>query len=67
MVMTKEQFKARWEKDDNGGGITFNEVAECAKSWGITKLPMTMNISVVLYRVLKEANTNDAEDFQPED
>lgn len=31
MIMTKEQFKKRWESDDRGGGITFNDVADCAK------------------------------------
>jgi len=32
--MTKEEFKARWEKDDEGDGLTFDDVAECAREWG---------------------------------
>jgi hypothetical protein len=24
--MTKEEFKARWDGDDNGGGINFDDI-----------------------------------------
>lgn len=30
--MTKEEFKVRWESNENGGGITFNDIANCAIS-----------------------------------
>lgn len=31
--MTKDEFRFRWNKDDCD--ITFDEVAECAKEWGL--------------------------------
>lgn len=32
--MTKEEFKTRWESNDEGGDITCNDIAECAKAKG---------------------------------
>lgn len=64
--MTKEEFKQRWESDDNGGGITFNDIANCAKAWGLFLAPRTSEMGRVRYQVLKAANTNDCEDFNPE-
>lgn len=61
--MNKTEFKTRWESDDEGGGITFDDVANCAKSWGITSKPRMMPIAEIRYRVLKAANTKDAEEF----
>jgi hypothetical protein len=63
--MTKEQFKTRWESNDSGGGITFNEIAECAKAWGLYSTPRTSQINKVLYAVLKAANTKDVEEYKP--
>lgn len=65
--MDKHEFKVRWESDENGGGITFDDIAECAKAWGIAAKPRTMQIDFVRYIVLKAAGTKDAEDFKPED
>lgn len=65
-MMTKEEFKARWESNDNGGGITFNDIADCAVNWGISQSPKAMRVDDVRYRVLKSAGTDDAEDFNPE-
>lgn len=31
--MTKDEFKARWESNEDGGGINFDDIAECAKAW----------------------------------
>lgn len=64
--MTKQEFKQRWESDDDGGGITFNDIAECAKAWGIAQTPRTMQIELIRYKVLKAAGTNDAEEFATE-
>lgn len=61
--MNKQQFKARWESNDDGGGITFEDIAKCAIKWGIAKTPRTMQIDRVRYMVLKAAGTSDAEDF----
>ena len=64
--MKKNEFKTRWESDPNGGGITFDDIAECAIKWGITTRPRIMQIDYVRYMVLKAAGTNDAENFNPE-
>lgn len=66
MHMTKSEFKQRWESNDNGDGITFDEIAQCAQAWGITNTPRIMLITRVRYIVLKAAGTNDAEEFNPE-
>jgi hypothetical protein len=63
--MTKDEFKTRWESDDEGGGITFDDIADCAQDWGIFRRPRTTRIDLVRYRVLVAAGTNDAEEFKP--
>jgi len=63
--MNKEEFKKKWESNDNGGGITYDDVAEYAIQWGISDRPRTCNMSIVRYRVLKEANVSDFEDYNP--
>ena len=64
--MTKDQFKERWESDGDGGGITFDDLADCAKEWGISSIPRIMRMDSIRYRVLRAAGTNDAEDYTPE-
>ena len=63
--MTKEEFKKRWESDENGGGITFGDIANCAIEWGISRRPKTRPIDKIRYLVLKAANTVDCEEFKP--
>lgn len=63
--MTKKQFKKRWESSLDGGGITFDDVAECAVEWGISTCPRVMSICDIRYKVLKTASVNDAEEFNP--
>jgi hypothetical protein len=62
-VMTPEEFKARWESDDNGGGITFDDIAGCAKAWGLYSTPRIARINAVRYAVLKKAGTVDAAEY----
>src|SRR3990172_233197 len=50
--MTKEEFRVRWEQGD----VTFEEVADCAEEWGLTKKPRTMPLHVVLCLVLNAAD-----------
>ena len=64
--MNKLQFKDRWESNDRGGGITFNDIAKCAVEWGISSHPKTSPINHIRYRVLKAAGTKDCEEFKPE-
>ena len=61
--MTREEFKRRWESDDDGGGITFNDIADCYTAWGLGGTPRIKPINKVRYAVLKAANCNDAEEF----
>jgi hypothetical protein len=61
--MTKDEFKKLWESDDNGGGITYNEIALCAKEWGVIDNPFSADMHDVTLAVLKAANTNDWEEW----
>lgn len=63
--MTKEEFKKRWESNDEGGGITFEDIAYCATKWGLYSTPKIHRMDNVRYAVLKAANTNDYEEFKP--
>ena len=54
MTMTREEFKVRWESD-NGGGITYEDIADCAKAWGLCERPKCMNLALVTDKVLKAA------------
>ncbi len=65
-AMTKAEFKARWESGEDGGGICFNDIADCAKAWGIAGTPRICPIDKIRYQVLKAAGTNDAEEYAPE-
>ena len=67
MAMTKEEFKQRWESNADGGGITFDDIADCAKAWGLFITPRINPIDRVRYRVLVAAGTVDAEEFKPEE
>lgn len=64
--MEKHEFKTRWESNDSGGGITFEDIANCAKAWGIATRPHIMQIDNVRYKVLTAAGTNDAEEYKPD-
>jgi len=66
-AMTKEEFKARWESNDSGGGIKYDDIADCAVAWGISRTPKTRRIDVIRYQVLVAAGTADAEEFKPEE
>ena len=64
-IMTPEQFKTRWESDDDAGGITYDDIADCAKAWGLFSYPRLSQIDRVCYAVMNHAGTKDAEDFNP--
>lgn len=61
--MTREEFKKLWEANDNGSGITYDDIANYAKEWGLFNNPRLYDINVVTYEVLKAAKCNDAEEF----
>jgi hypothetical protein len=56
-AMTPEEFKTRWESNTNGGGITFDDIADCAMAWGICSKPKIRPIDKVTDAVLKRAGT----------
>ena len=64
--MTKAEFKKRWDSGDDGGGITFDDIAECAKAWGLYATPRIHPIDQVLAAVVKAAKTNDWKEYQAE-
>ena len=53
--MTREEFKQQWESDDNGGGITFDDTADCAVSRGICTNPRVRPMRQVPALVLQAA------------
>jgi len=61
--MEKQEFKKRWESNVNGGGITYDDIADCAKKWGISSHPRTMQIDKMTYQVLKAADVIDSESY----
>lgn len=61
--MTREEFKKLWEADEDGSGITFDDIADRAKEWGLFEDPKCCNIFLVMHEVLKEAKCVDAEKF----
>lgn len=54
--MTREEFKRRWDSDANGGGITYDDIAQCAVEWGICSRPRINNVYWVRDKVLEYAN-----------
>ena len=57
--MTREEFKKKWESNEDGGGITNEDVANCYIEWGLGNSPYTKPIDYVIWRVCESANTND--------
>ena len=58
-VMTKAEFKTRWESDDCGGGITWDDVADHAEAWGLVRTARIMPMQKVLQLVLKAADCEE--------
>ena len=50
--MTKQEFKTRWLSGNDGGGITWDEIADCAVEWGLCDTPRIMEMNEVLDMVL---------------
>lgn len=60
--MTKEEFRKAWE----AGVVTWDQLADIAKEWGIVEKPRCMRLYDVRYLVLKVANIPNAEEFNPD-
>lgn len=54
-ALTKAEFKARWNSGEDGGGITFDDIADCAKAWGLYPTPRIRPIDEVARAVLAAA------------
>lgn len=52
-IMTLEQFRERWESGDDG--ITWDDIAACAKAWGLISNQKEMQFGDVKTMVLKAA------------
>ena len=65
MKYTKEEFKKKWDSDDEGGGITLEDIADCAKAWGLFNTPKIHPIDKVTNAVLNAAGVveDDPEDY----
>lgn len=61
MTMTKSEFVTKWNSDSEGGGITYDDVANCAMAWGISSQPKTENINKITEQVLKMADVQYGE------
>lgn len=59
MIMTKEEFRRRWNKDDNGDGITNDDCADCYVCWGLGAHPRTRPIAEVVDAVCKAAGVDE--------
>ena len=64
MIYTREEFKKLWESDDSGGGITFDDCADCAKDWGLYSRPKCAPINEVVYHVCQAARVRE-DDLPP--
>lgn len=64
-VMSQQEFKTRWDSGEDGGGINFEDIAECAISWGICSSPRIHRIEMIRYLVLKAAGIDNAEEYNP--
>ena len=61
-IMTKEEFRTRWNSNDNGGGITFDDIADCAIAWGISARPKTRPMEEIRDKVLAAAGCEMPDD-----
>lgn len=66
MVYTKEEFKRLWEANEYGSRINYDDIADCAKAWGISSNPRTRQIDEIAYLVLKAADVSYAEEYNPD-
>ena len=55
MIFTKKKFKELWESNSDGGGITWDDIADCAKDWGLYSNPKIHDIMEVGTKVLNMA------------
>lgn len=64
--MTKEEFRKRWDGSPDGGGITFDDIADCAVEWGIFSNPKIHRMDVVANAVTAIAGCKDVYPLEEE-
>ena len=57
--MTKDEFRKRWDGSPDGGGITWDDIAECAVAWGLFSKPRIHSLDVVGNAVTVAAGCKD--------
>lgn len=57
--MTKDEFRKRWDGSEDGGGITWDDIADCAVEWGIFSKPKIHRMDVVANAVTAIAECKD--------
>lgn len=63
MAMTKEEFKERWDSDEDAGGITNAEIADCYVAWGLGESPYShFYLDYVVRQVTRAAGTAEWQD-----
>ena len=55
-ILTKQEFIEKWNSGADGGGITNDDVAECASYWGLVSSPRIYPVDYVIDIVLKHLN-----------
>ena len=61
MIYTKEEFNKLWESDENGGGLTCDDCADCAEAWGLCSHPRCARLTTVVYDVCMAAGIKEEE------
>lgn len=59
MIYTKEVFKKKWDGDENGGGITWEDIADCAEDWGLFSRPRCYDMWKVRKAVLSACGASE--------
>lgn len=65
--MTKDEFKKRWDSGSDGGGITWDDIAECAIEWGLFSRPRIHPLNVIGNAVTAAAGCDDIIPLNDED
>lgn len=61
--MTRQEFKEKWA---SGQPVYWDDIANCAKEWGIVEKPHCCPMMDVRYLVLLAAGVPNAEEYNPD-
>ena len=63
MIYTKEKFKELWESNEDGGGLTWEDIADCAKDWRLYSRPKIRDMFEVRDKVIEAAGCEPIDDI----